>query len=293
MNCWIRRSYEVLRKSVSPSYLWERNDRCIIGSRITFLRGRAGQTEHKVAYADLVSQKQIFSLCRALQTPVILPIDLSEQKLVSDQARWLKARSIRFLSNDWRVIALCHNKRLFSKELIRRGFGAYLPRNLETIEFPCIMKRSEDCWGEHTFLIQCRDDIRHAEEKLGADDFIVQEYIHGNHEFASHILSNRGELIWISTNRYSHEKEYYRKGIHEAPILTELVETDPLALGVFKGLLKSFSYSGFCCFDYKITHDGELRIFEMNPRMGGSLAMHRELFPEIVERYRIEALRAS
>ena len=41
-------------------------------------------------------------------------------------------------------------------------------------------------------------------------------------------------------------------------------------LATFSSILTAIGYEGLCCFDYKIAN-GKPKIFEINPRFGGSL----------------------
>jgi len=46
-------------------------------------------------------------------------------------------------------------------------------------------------------------------------------------------------------------------------------------LSIFQGILKPLNFNGPCNIDFKLTPQGKLKIFEINPRLGGSL-MHEE-----------------
>ena len=41
---------------------------------------------------------------------------------------------------------------------------------------------------------------------------------------------------------------------------------------IFCDILTYLKYEGIACFDYKVTSNGELKIFELNPRFGSSLS---------------------
>jgi len=240
---------------------------------------------------ELHDRRQILSLCRKLRSQVILPIDLEEQRVVSLNSRWLRARSINFLLSDWSTIAMCHHKRLFGEALERWGLGEYLPRTLRAMESACVVKKSEDCWGENAFLVRSPSDLERVAQHLRGVDYLIQEYVPGDHEFASHVLANGGEIVWMRTICHQHATDHYLQGINEPPICSDIVETDPIVCKVLERILEEFSYSGICCFDYKLTPSGQLRLFEMNPRMGSSLGFHQKLFPEVVDRYRHEAMK--
>jgi predicted ATP-grasp superfamily ATP-dependent carboligase len=50
------------------------------------------------------------------------------------------------------------------------------------------------------------------------------------------------------------------------------VELAPHLETIFASVIKAFNYSGPACINFKI-HDGVPKIFEIYPRMGGSLMM--------------------
>jgi predicted ATP-grasp superfamily ATP-dependent carboligase len=104
------------------------------------------------------------------------------------------------------------------------------------------------------------------------DNNVVQEYIYESKEYAGYFVSHNGNI----TNAFAYVGEYgnnaYIKcagGKFDPTPQKRVVLNDKIKL-VFEKFLKPCSYTGTCCFDFKIK-DRKLYVFEINPRMGGSL----------------------
>lgn len=104
------------------------------------------------------------------------------------------------------------------------------------------------------------------------DDNVVQEYIYESKEYAGYFVSHNGNI----TNAFAYVGEYgnteYIKcagGKFDPTPQKRVILNDKIKL-VFEKFLKPCSYTGTCCFDFKIK-DRKLYVFEINPRMGGSL----------------------
>jgi len=104
------------------------------------------------------------------------------------------------------------------------------------------------------------------------DNNVVQEYIYESKEYAGYFVSHNGNI----TNAFAYVGEYgnteYIKcagGKHDPTPQKRVILNDTIK-SIFEKFLKPCSYTGTCCFDFKIK-DRKIYVFEINPRMGGSL----------------------
>ncbi len=80
----------------------------------------------------------------------------------------------------------------------------------------------------------------------------------------------RGKPLFDTTVEFAFDSDHYVRGVQNDPISIGKIET-PFR-DVFAAVLQALDYSGTSCFNYKIA-DGKPKLFEINPRAGGSLRL--------------------
>lgn len=166
----------------------------------------------------------------------------------------------------------CDDKLRFHQRMVAAGFGRFVPRlfadpSLVPAGEPVIIKRRRDEWGKLSRLATLRPGMGLAHDP--AEEF-VQEYIPGNIELSAHILMRQGRIAFVRTARFDMPDQPHVKGIHTGYRGLEWQDgSDHEAL--FERILNVLGFdNGTCCIDFREV-DGQPRIFEINPRMGGSL----------------------
>jgi predicted ATP-grasp superfamily ATP-dependent carboligase len=263
-------------------------EKCLVGNKVGYLRGEQVEFSLRSILVDISNAADVVRQCALHASRSLLPIYLSEQQVVIENATWLRSRGIQFLTSNWDVVFACHNKQKFIELMQHRGFIRYLPATPLQPEFPYVLKKVEDSWGKNTHLIRCLQDTNDLSSMLRQGEYIIQEYIPGRCEYASHILFNRGKIRHITTVKNYHASDFYIQGLKDAPIKSEFVPTDRNVVEIFEKILTAIDYCGICCFDYKLKDCGTPLIFEINPRPGASLTYSRPVFDEMIERYLAE-----
>jgi carbamoylphosphate synthase large subunit len=105
------------------------------------------------------------------------------------------------------------------------------------------------------------------------DKYITQEYIENIKEYTTHLLCKDGEILFQCTYEFINNKPYYIKlGLKNKDIeLSNKIELQNEYLNIFKIILNDVKYNGLCNIDFKINNNKEIKIFEINPRIGGSI----------------------
>ncbi len=168
------------------------------------------------------------------------------------------------------TIALCNDKVAFNRFLRNSGFAGHVPETGKNIGFPYILKTSIDEWGRSSVLIENEaDEAKHA-AKLRSSLFFKQVYVSSKYEYACHLLMLDGRITFARAIEFEfpHDRFVFGKWA-EPDILKEINHSRFYPL--FQSILEAVGYQGFCCIDYKLDADGQPAIFELNPRMGGSL----------------------
>jgi hypothetical protein len=104
-------------------------------------------------------------------------------------------------------------------------------------------------------------------EDLG-DGWVMQEFITGAYEYSTTLLMAGDEILDYFCSRYEFASETYvwpALEYHKA----EYIAVPAEHLRIMKTLLAGFN--GICNVNYKIRKNGEICIFEVNPRVGGDL----------------------
>jgi hypothetical protein len=175
-------------------------------------------------------------------------------------------------------IDLCDDKFKLNEVLIAGGFGNLIPKMGTSLLFPYIMKRRLDEWGRHSRLVLGPGQ----EHELAAlrDDpaYFGQEFIVGTREYATHILFSEGRIERALTIEYVFDTPTPIKG--QLKPLYKTICRCPF-LDLFASILVAIDFQGICCVNYKL-RGGSPYVFEINPRIGGSLCPYLPYFVDSI-----------
>lgn len=172
------------------------------------------------------------------------------------------------------VSDLLRDKRRTLDYAATKGFAHWCPEvydDIGRIRFPCIIKRVDLNASVGVEVVHSR---RGLEARLGAalevpSDVVVQSFVYGWKEYATYLMMKEGEVLWDTTICYEMEFSDVVRRPGTAP--AHRIATPGRTLAQLRDFLAPLRYSGPCNVDYKIRPDGEAAIFEVNPRLGGSL----------------------
>jgi carbamoylphosphate synthase large subunit len=169
------------------------------------------------------------------------------------------------------------NKRKFADYVAAQGLGHLCPTTFasdEEAEFPCILKRTDlaAAWGIA---------VAHSPAELarlrGKGDWrdkecIVQAFVPAAVEYVTHCVCRDGRILWSCSFACTKQHaEQVRAGMDHQRI--EPAAASARALDQIGRVLKPLGFSGPCSVDYRLSPDGDVVIFEVNPRFGGTLTM--------------------
>jgi len=128
----------------------------------------------------------------------------------------------------------------------------------------------DDIWAERMEASETavRNWIEEAEWEDIGSDWVMQELVPGIHEYSTSLLVDDGRIVDYACSRYEFSSETY---VWPALDYTrsEYVSVPQSHLEVMSMFLVGFS--GICNFNYKLRANGQMCIFEVNPRVGGDL----------------------
>jgi hypothetical protein len=174
-----------------------------------------------------------------------------------------------FLIPRARAVETAHDKPIFAKFLVSNGFENCVPVIFnEHVDYPFIYKKRMDRGGIHSFVISSPVELTQLESRIDTRKYFRQEYVAGRTEYTTHIVAFDGRVRFASTFEFNFDCDRFVKGQWFQPKSKRQVDSP--FLDIFQNILNALEFSGTCCFNYKIIQ-GVPKIFELNPRFGGSL----------------------
>ncbi len=155
------------------------------------------------------------------------------------------------------AIATLRDKAAFRDYAERERLDYLCPARTTT--FPCMLKRTDSFSGTGVALVhsQTQLDTLLAQDPWLGHPWILQEHVPDGIEYVTHMVAKDGVALWRCTYEYSATKGRTTK------------RPTPFAEAV-EAFLAPLAFSGPCCANYKIV-GGHMKLFEINPRIGGSL----------------------
>lgn len=190
-----------------------------------------------------------------------------------------KNQSGKYIIPSNEVVEFCNDKKKFNKYLIENGFEDYIPKILDQRkDFPYILKKSIDEWGLNSHIIDTEEKEQQLAEFLDNSEYFKQEYITGQDEYTTHFIFDKTKIVYHFTLHFKFPDSVFIKGLQSPSFKkAQINPTETLFADLFEKILININFSGVGCFNFKIVN-GIPKIFELNPRVGGSLPLDLENF---------------
>ncbi len=178
----------------------------------------------------------------------------------------------RVLCSPTDIVKVFENKCIFTHWMLANGFSAYIPTPymigtevLNTIMYPCIIKPAVACGGMGCLLQR----VANPQFRADRNRALIQEAIAGDTERTAHFVVDPTGLIRRSVFYVQQQVGEYeiQGGSMKTPVKVDGTTHQP----VFQEIFTKIGYCGFAACDYKLDAAGCVRIFEINPRIGGTL----------------------
>ncbi len=196
---------------------------------------------------------------------LVVPLTIPDLEICMERRTEISQNKIPFPCQE--SFMICHDKRLFNDFMLSHNFSDYVPGELVAEQFPFMLKKITDEGGENTFIIKNMRDMEIYKEQFDSLDYFTQNIIPGKKEYATHVIVKNGKIVNALTIVYIFKKDCYVKG-KDNYICRVVCENKHL--DIFENILSEMQYEGLCCVNYK-EQNGIPKIFEINPRFGGSL----------------------
>jgi hypothetical protein len=172
------------------------------------------------------------------------------------------------------LIEQLQNKKLFKVLMEKNSFSHLLPThygNINEVIYPAIIKSPIGAGGASVQLIKNVLELKAfiSLQKMNFADLIIQEFIPGVNEYVAHFVAKNGEILYEKYYSFKLKQNTWIR----TPAITQCssrIEMSNNHSQIFHSVLKKIGYSGPINIDFKI-QDEQIRIFEINPRLGGSM----------------------
>ncbi len=162
----------------------------------------------------------------------------------------------------------------FADYVRERGLLHLCPATYSSIEeakFPCVIKRTQLNGGTGVEVAASLEQARRLleNEPFAGHRCVVQAMVPFEVEYTVHCVCMKGRIVWHTTYAFDFQEQQIRKvGSHHT---IRRATISGCFLVDLEALLLPLEYSGPCNVDCTVGADGRLVVFEINPRMGGSL----------------------
>ena len=183
----------------------------------------------------------------------------------------------RALAPTARAIATLEDKAKFAVYMAANSFGDYCPRTYagrQEAVFPCMLKRTDLSASLGVAIAQ---SAKHLDELLQTRTFqghryLLQALVQGNIEYATYCVCKNGRVLWSCSFATDTGSPIAIKREDNA-VRRQAIATPEPVLRQIEAVLLPLAFSGPCNVDYKLSADGRMQIFEINPRLGGTLML--------------------
>jgi carbamoylphosphate synthase large subunit len=175
------------------------------------------------------------------------------------------------------AIATLEDKAKFAAYMAASGFANYCPQTYADRQgavFPCILKRTDLSASLGVAIAQ---SAAHLDQLLRGPTFegrpyILQAAVAGNVEYATYCICKDGRVLWSCSFATDIGKPVSIKREDNA-LPRQATATPDAVVRQIETVLRPLAFSGPCNVDYKLSADGRMQIFEINPRLGGTLML--------------------
>lgn len=232
---------------------------------------KENSTTHEYYIDELSNYKYVNKLIKRHKLDLVIPLNYKDMNVLSGNP----INCDYLAPQNFNIVKSLDDKRKFYKCFTKHKLDVYLPKiydKIDKIVYPAIAKPCVGFAGNGIVILHNEKDI--LEEHLDNEKYIICEYIQGEEEYLANIIAFDGIIMACSIYVEKFYDQYYVK----TGIMTEYTEVnnDEIYFEKFKKIFKLIEYTGAACINFKIINS-ELKIFEINPRFGGTLIQNNKL----------------
>ncbi|PNV84455.1 MAG: hypothetical protein C0627_00840 [Sulfurimonas sp.] len=242
---------------------------------------------HHLNFKDI---KSVITYCKNNEIKILFANNYTTQIEILKNEDLLRKNGLMFIVNKKETLQNFVDKQKFYDIMTEHNMSEYVPKyysKSDDIKYPCMIKIKAGGAGRGVFLAYSKKDLKDI-----SDDMIISEYLSSDTEYATSIFYKDGKILKdITFSKKSNKDIYILQQENKKDILTKREETR--FLDIFKSIIEIFTPKGEycqCSINYKI-EDNKPKIFEINPRIGYTLAGFCDDFKDMIEVYLHETVK--
>lgn len=246
------------------------------------------QKLENVHVIEFTCKKKLTDLVKDKEICLIVPTTLKQMKFIIHNG--IKIDNVFIICPDtYDVIDTLDNKCKFIKFMSENNLGHLIPNvkvmkynkqilKNDKVNYPVIFKYPVSCGGFGSQVCQNSYELEKVIRIGQRNDYIVQKYIQDQKEYSAHLFVQKGIIKYSIYYVMLHDQEF---GIQHG----KMKKYDRIIFDQedsFVPIFKLLNYTGFACIDFKLKNN-KVKIFEINPRLGGTLATNAKDFKEMLD----------
>lgn len=249
----------------------------------------SSRSNGRIVVRDIGDAETLISYCKRHGLMAIAPTTYPQMKLVAQSYGKFARAGIKVAAcQDYSLVETFDDKTLFVQFMHDHGLEELIPdtyvmgnkrgrTELAPIEYPCIFKLGVTFGGQGSSVhLDPRSPPALARVEPG-QSFLVQRFIPGGVEFGGHFYVESGDIkrcVYYESKRDPSVQVQRGRVSRNAYVKHDRIPEHEH----FADLFARVDYTGFACADFKV-EDGTPKIFEVNPRLGGTLIHDEEDLP--------------
>lgn len=235
-------------------------------------------------HVDFKKIDQVVECCKKKGIQYIFANNYTTQLQVLKNQQVLQELGVKFIVNKELTLKRFVDKEIFYQQMVACHMQHYLAKHYQLgdlVEFPCMVKPKTGGAGRGVFIAYNKGQLIDLKENM-----IISEYLPGKYEFATSIFYKDGVIRKAITFIKETSKDVYvlqQLAKHEVSVK----RVDTPFLDIFKMIVEQINgVDGYCAcsVNYKIINN-QPKIFEINPRIGFTLAGSSIDFKEMIDIY--------
>ena len=171
------------------------------------------------------------------------------------------------------ALKILSDKSEFAVYAQAQGLAHFCPevfKEEDLVSFPCVIKRPDLNAGNGITIATTKAslDEQLRQSPWQGQPFLLQAFISGQ-EYVTHCVCRNGEIDWHCTYRFDLPDLTIRNSTNT--VCSARVSAPEGALDIIAKFIKTLAFNGPCNVDYKVDANNSIFVFEINPRLGGSL----------------------
>ncbi len=235
-------------------------------------------------HKNFKNASEIIEYCKSNKIEILFANNFKTQLFLLINEKILRNAGLKFIINNEHALKYFVNKQKFYDLMLQNELHEYVPKYYETItdvQFPCMVKTKTGGAGRGVYLAYNKEEIDKIDNTI-----ILSEYLKSNVEYATTIFYHDGKLLKDITYSKTALRDTYVLQ-QEAKDAIKVQREETKFLDLFLKIVEIFSGKDAycaCSINYKIENN-KPKIFEINPRMGYTLAGFCGDFKEMMDIY--------